>query len=165
MILTTKGRYAVMAMVDLATREKTAMTGLGDIATRQGIPQAYLEQIFARLKRAEIVRSARGPGGGYRLAHEAQDITIAMIIDASEETIKMTRCSSETETGCVSPNTRCLTHDLWQGLGAQIHQYLNMITLEDVCKRRVLEKFPDTALQGVSLDSFALSDANLKASS
>lgn len=159
MILTTKGRYAVMAMVDLASRPQESMTGLADLAERQKIPQAYLEQIFARLKRAGIVESARGPGGGYRLAADAGAITIASIIDASEETIKITRCAGEDGGGCIAPQTRCLTHDLWEGLGAQIYAYLNTITLEDVCAKRVLEKFPAAkAAQGLSLASFTLTD-------
>ncbi len=161
MILTTKGRYAVMAMVDLASQANGALAGTPQIAERQNIPQAYLEQIFARLKRAGMVESVRGPGGGYRLAHAPSAITIASIIDASEETIKITRCS-DMDTGCITPKVRCLTHDLWDGLGIQIYNYLNGITLEDVCARRLKEKMP-ASLDGLAFDmeaSLQLPDAS-----
>lgn len=159
MILTTKGRYAVMAMVELATRPQDTTTGLAQIAEQQEIPLAYLEQIFARLRRAEMVTSARGPGGGYKLAMPAAEITIAAIIEASEESIKMTRCASAKPEGCMKDKTRCLTHDLWEGLGIHIHQYLSTITLEDVLMRRVNEKMPSLpGAQGFALESFILQD-------
>jgi Rrf2 family iron-sulfur cluster assembly transcriptional regulator len=103
---------------------------------------AYLEQIFARLKRAGLVKSVRGPGGGYRLAQAAEAMSIASIMLASDEPMKMTRCSSHSHAGCMAPKTRCLTHDLWEGLSAQIHHYLGSITLADVCGRKVQQKFP-----------------------
>lgn len=155
MILTTKGRYAVMAMVDLASQSEEALVGLAQIADRQNIPQAYLEQIFARLKRAGIIESVRGPRGGYRLATPAGAISIAKIMDASEETIKITRCSSMDDGGCISPKVRCKTHDLWEGLGIQIYNYLSSITLEDVCARRLAEKMP-TSADGLSFELEAL---------
>lgn len=159
MILTTKGRYAVMAMVDLATQPQESMTGLAQIAERQEIPHAYLEQIFARLRRADMISSSRGPGGGYKLAMPAEDISIASIIEASEETMKMTRCNTATGEGCMKAKARCLTHDLWEGLGIQIHQYLTTITLEDVVQRRIREKIPGLApAPGYSLESFILQD-------
>lgn len=142
MILSTKGRYAVMAMVDLATQPPEKPVGLATIAQRQEIPLAYLEQIFARLKRSGLVKSVRGPGGGYRLAQAAEEITIASIMLASDEPLKMTRCASMSHEGCMAPKTRCLTHDLWEGLSAQIHYYLGTISLADVCARRVQQKFP-----------------------
>ncbi len=142
MLLTTKGRYAVMAMVDLAAQCGEKPVGLAAIADRQQIPLAYLEQIFARLKRADVVASVRGPGGGYKLARPAAEVTISEIVAASEETMKMTRCASDSHTGCMADKTRCMTHDLWEGLGHQIEQYLGALSLEDVTKRRVRQKFP-----------------------
>lgn len=137
MILSTKGRYAVMAMVDLAIQPQEKPIGLAAIAQRQEIPLAYLEQIFARLKRSGLVHSVRGPGGGYTLARSLEDITIADVMKASEEPMKMTRCDGKRHEGCMAPKTRCLTHDLWEGLSAQIHGYLGSITLADVCNRKV----------------------------
>ncbi len=142
MILSTKGRYAVMAMVDLATHQADKPVGLATIAERQEIPLAYLEQIFARLKRSGIVKSVRGPGGGYQLGRAATAMTIADIIRASEEKLKMTRCDGHTNAGCMAKKARCLTHDLWEGLSAQIEHYLQSITLADVCSGKVAEKFP-----------------------
>lgn len=133
MILSTKGRYAVMAMVDLASRDDTQPTALAQIAQQQEIPLAYLEQIFARLKRAELVKSIRGPRGGYLLHRDAGAISIAEIVLAADESIEMTRCGSGSE-GCMSPKTRCLTHDLWEGLTNHIHDYLQSITLAHVCE-------------------------------
>lgn len=142
MILSTKGRYAVMAMVDLATRPQGKPVGLAAIAERQAIPLAYLEQIFARLKRAELVKSVRGPGGGYQLARAAEGMTITEIMFAADEPIRMTRCDAASHEGCMAAKTRCLTHDLWEGLSAQIRHYLGCISLADVCERKVLQKFP-----------------------
>lgn len=137
MILSTKGRYAVMAMVDLAREEEDKPVCLADIAERQEIPLAYLEQIFAKLKKQALVKSVRGPGGGYRLARPAEELRIADIVIASDESIKMTRCEGAGTPGCMAPKTRCLTHDLWEGLSNQIYSYLNGITLADVCERRL----------------------------
>lgn len=138
MMLSTKGRYAVMAMVDLARESKASPVTLAAIAERQNIPLAYLEQIFARLKRAGVVDSVRGPGGGYRLASTACRTSIADIVLAADEQITMTRCGGDGKPGCMSANkTRCLTHDLWEGLGQHIHTYLDNITLADVCEGRM----------------------------
>lgn len=142
MILSTKGRYAVMAMVDLAAQPQEKPVGLAAIAERQEIPLAYLEQIFARLKRAGLVKSIRGPGGGYKLARASDGITITEVMLAADEPMKMTRCKTESHEGCMAPKTRCLTHDLWEGLGAQMRHYLGTITLADVCARRVQQIFP-----------------------
>lgn len=143
MMLSTKGRYAVMAMVDLATQPQEKPVALAGIAERQEIPLAYLEQIFAKLKRAGIVDSARGPGGGYKLARDAARISINQIIMASEEDLTMTRCGASDTPGCMQSNkARCLTHDLWDGLERQIENYLDSLSLADVCARKVTEKFP-----------------------
>ena len=151
MILSTKGRYAVMAMVDLARQPATSPISLAMIAERQEIPLAYLEQIFARLKRAGLVTSVRGPGGGYQLARDAAGMNIAEIMAASDESIKMTRCEGHTKTGgCMAAKTRCLTHDLWEGLSAQIQTYLENITLADVCAGRLKTK-PSTGTTNATM--------------
>ncbi len=142
MILSTKGRYSVMAMVDLATHQSEKPVGLAAIAQRQEIPLAYLEQLFSRLKKAGLVTSVRGPGGGYKLARAADAMNVAEIMYASDEPIKMTRCDTESHKGCMATKERCLTHDLWEGLTAQMRMYLGSITLADVCARRVQQKFP-----------------------
>ena len=140
MILSTKGRYAVMAMVDLACQSPDAAVPLAAIADRQEIPLAYLEQIFARLRQAGLIRSVRGPGGGYLLARAAELLTVADIMTASEEPLKMTRCDSHSKSGCLTPKTRCLTHDLWAGLSAQIQHYLEGITLAEVARGGVASR-------------------------
>lgn len=145
MILSTKGRYAVTAMVDLALHHGEKPVRMADIAARQEIPLAYLEQIFAKLKRGGVVASVRGPGGGYVLARVCGLITIAEIITAAEESVKMTRCNGDTHTGCTAHKSRCLTHDLWEGLGRQIHGYLGGLTLEDVATGSISAKFPRRA--------------------
>ena len=138
MKLSTKGRYAVMAMVDLACHCRGAPVSLADIAQRQEISLSYLEQLFARLRRGGLVRSVRGPGGGYLPARALDDTRISDIILAVDEPIRATRCPLGTGTGCKSDKSRCLTHDLWEELGNQIHLYLSSVSLADVCQRRVL---------------------------
>lgn len=138
MKLGTKGRYAVMAMVDLAKYSDKKPITLSEIATRQEISLSYLEQLFAKLRRAGLVKSVRGPGGGYKLAFGIESIRISDVIRAVDEPIKVTRCDPERREGCLSKHTRCLTHDLWEELGQHIHLFLSSITLEDVCEGRVL---------------------------
>ena len=140
MNLGTKARYAVMAMVDLAAQSAERPTKLAEIAARQEIPLAYHEQIFARLKQRGLVKSVKGPGGGYRLARPVEDTPIADIVTAMEESIKMTRCEAHTAGGCMATKVRCLTHDLWEGLSEQIYNYFNAISLEDVLKRRLASR-------------------------
>lgn len=140
MMLTTKGRYAVMALVDLAAQESESPVTLAAIAERQEIALPYLEQIFAKLRRSGLVDSVRGPGGGYALARGAENTFVSDIILAVEESIKMTRCEKESAAGCMKPKTRCLTHDLWEGLGDQIHNYLSGISLQDVIARQLRAK-------------------------
>ena len=132
-----------MAMVDLASQGDAKPVALAAIADRQEIPLAYLEQIFSKLKRQGLVQSTRGPGGGYRLSKSACDMPIADIVIAADESITMTRCGGGD--GCMAPKTRCLTHDLWDGLGKQIYQYLSAISLSDVVERRLRDKFPMNA--------------------
>ena len=138
MRLSTKGRYAVMAMVDLAGRGVGKPVSLAEIAARQEISLSYLEQLFARLRRSGLVKSVRGPGGGYKLAHPANETRIADIILAVDEPVQATRCELGSPKGCTSTGTRCQTHDLWEELGHHIHLFLNSVTLDDVCQRRVL---------------------------
>ena len=138
MRLSTKGRYAVMAMVDLARFSNGAPINLADIAERQEISLAYLEQLFAKLRRSGLVKSVRGPGGGYLLAHHRDDTRIADIILAVDEPIHAVRCTPGAATGCRIDRSRCLTHDLWAELSNQIHLYLSSVSLGDVCERRVL---------------------------
>ena len=138
MRLSTKGRYAVMAMADLARREGDAAraVALADIAHRQEISLSYLEQLFARLRRKGLVKSARGPGGGYRLARDAADTTIAEIVHAVDEPLRATRCTDKGK-GCMLKGERCLTHDLWADLGDRIEDYLASVSLADVIGGRL----------------------------
>lgn len=141
MMLGSKGRYAVMAMVELAKRSEEKPTSLADIAQAQEIPLPYLEQIFNKLKHAGLVKSVRGPGGGYHLGRTKEEIVISAVVQAMDEPMKMTRCESHGKTGCMADRTRCLTHDLWDGLGEQIFSYLSSITLADVCARKIKNRF------------------------
>jgi Rrf2 family iron-sulfur cluster assembly transcriptional regulator len=138
MRLSTKGRYAVMAMVDLAGHSNGAPVSLAEIAERQEISLSYLEQLFAKLRNAGLVKSVRGPGGGYLLGREQCETRIADIILAVDEPIRATRCSPGAPIGCRANKTRCMTHDLWEELGNQIHLFLSSVSLADVCERRVL---------------------------
>lgn len=142
MRLSTKGRYAVMAMADLARNGRGEAgqgraVSLAEIAARQEISLSYLEQLFARLRRAGLVKSVRGPGGGYRLSGTAADIAVADIVLAVDEPIRATRCAGHASPkGCMMSGERCITHDLWEGLGQEIHRYLSSVSLEDVIMRR-----------------------------
>jgi Rrf2 family iron-sulfur cluster assembly transcriptional regulator len=136
--LSTKGRYAVMAMVDLARHGNGQPVCLSDIAERQEISLSYLEQLFAKLRRGGLVKSVRGPGGGYLLTYHRDDTRIADIILAVDEPIHAVRCTPGEVTGCRIDRSRCLTHDLWEELSNQIHLYLSSVSLGDVCERRVL---------------------------
>lgn len=138
MKLSTKGRYAVMAMVDLATHSRGKPVALADVAQRQEISLSYLEQLFGKLRRGGLVKSVRGPGGGYLLARAEGDTRVSDIILAVDEPIKATRCTPGSPTGCHSNKGRCLTHDLWEELGNQIYLYLSSVSLQDVVDRRVL---------------------------
>src|SRR5260221_14029292 len=138
MRLSTKGRYAVMAMVDLAQHSDGNPVSLAEIADRQEISLSYLEQLFARLRKGGLVRSVRGPGGGYLLAFAAGETRISDVILAVDEPIRATRCTPGAPIGCRGNKTRCLTHDLWEELGHQIHLYLSSVTLADVVDGRIL---------------------------
>jgi Rrf2 family iron-sulfur cluster assembly transcriptional regulator len=136
--LSTKGRYAVMAMVDLASHSQGSPVALADIAERQEISLSYLEQLFGKLRKGGLVKSVRGPGGGYLLARTAVQLRISDIILAVDEPIQTTRCSPGSPAGCHHHKGRCLTHDLWEELGNQIYLYLSSVSLSDVCERRIL---------------------------
>lgn len=138
MKLSTKGRYAVMAMVDLARQSAGGPVALADIAKRQDISLSYLEQLFGKLRRGAQVKSVRGPGGGYMLARDATEMRIADIIMAVDEPIQTTRCTPGSPSGCRTDHSRCLTHDLWSELGNQIYVFLSSISLADVIENRIL---------------------------
>lgn len=130
MRLTTKGRYAVTAMLDLALNANDGPVSLADISRRQEISLSYLEQLFSRLRRNDLVSSVRGPGGGYRLAREKEAISVAEVIDAVNESIDATRCKGQGD--CQLDGTTCLTHHLWCRLSEQIHDFLSAITLAEL---------------------------------
>lgn len=137
MRLTTKGRYAVTAMLDLAYHGEKKPVTLTDIAKRQNISLSYLEQLFARLRRAGMVEGVRGPGGGYQLSRDTSQINVADIITAVDETIDSTRCGGK---GNCQNSHPCLTHDLWMGLSEQIRLYLSTISLHDLLKRKTVRQ-------------------------
>ena len=143
MHLGTKGRYAVMAMTDLAGRQDAAegrAVALADIAARQEISLSYLDQLFARLRRRGLVISARGPGGGYRLAKTAEQTLISDIIIAVDEPMRATRCNATGAKGCMARGERCLTHDLWDEMGRRIQSYLASVSLADVLDGKLREQ-------------------------
>lgn len=141
MRLTTKGRYAVTAMLDLAIHADREPVTLSDISVRQDISLSYLEQLFARLRRRELVQSVRGPGGGYRLGRATGDIAIVDIIDAVDESVDATRCQGQ---GNCQQGETCLTHHLWEDLSQQIHDFLKDISLDDLMKRRDVRRIADS---------------------
>ncbi len=146
MRLSTRGRYAVMAMVELAAREARAEApapgkrappvSLAEIAASQMLSLAYLEQLFGPLRRAGLVASARGPGGGYRLSHPADVITIAMVVEAVEDNIRTIRCDDESP-NCVGGG-KCATHDLWAELSEHVRMFMDGLTLADVLGGHVI---------------------------
>jgi Rrf2 family iron-sulfur cluster assembly transcriptional regulator len=137
MRLTTKGRYAVTAMLDLAIHATDSPVPLADISQRQGISLSYLEQLFARLRRQGLVKRARGPGGGYRLNRVADDITIVEVLNAIDEKIDTTRCGGK---GDCQDGQACLTHDLWFDLSKQISDFLSRISLGELVERRTVRE-------------------------
>src|ERR1041385_1558691 len=129
MRLTTNGRFAVTAMVDLAMRQNRGPVTLAAISDRQHISLSYLEQLFGKLRRAKLVSSVRGPGGGYNLAQQAQSITVAEIISAVDEPLDATQCGGKEN---CHDDRRCMTHDLWATLNEKMHDYLSSVTLGDL---------------------------------
>jgi len=151
MRLSTKGRYAVMAMADLAQHEAANKpVSLADIAQRQEISLSYLEQLFAKLRRGGLVKRVRGPGGGYRLSRPSPELRIADIIVAVDEPIAATRCKPGSSKGCTAQGARCVTHDLWEELGRQIHVFLSGVSLSDVVEKRVLGRAQPCAAASVT---------------
>ncbi len=137
MKLTTKGRYAVTAILDLALHRGSGPITLADVAHRQGISLSYLEQLFARLRRRDLVSSVRGPGGGYMLSRGADEISVAEVIPAVDEHVDPTRCGGAQN---CQDNGPCLTHELWRDLSDRIHEYLNGISLQDLVMRSGVQK-------------------------
>jgi Rrf2 family transcriptional regulator, iron-sulfur cluster assembly transcription factor len=146
MKLTTRGRYAVTAMLDLAINGGPQPVSLADISGRQEISLSYLEQLFAKLRRGKLVTSARGPGGGYRLARSGTDIFVAQIIDAVDEAVDVTNCQGK---GNCHQGETCLTHDLWADLSGQIHDFLSQISLGDLMERRQRERGTSRPVEGM----------------
>jgi Rrf2 family iron-sulfur cluster assembly transcriptional regulator len=137
MRLTTKGRYAVTAMLDLALRDGNGPISLADISERQGISLSYLEQLFTKLRRAGLVKSTRGPGGGYSLSVPASDLPVAKVITAVDEKVDTTRCGG---LGNCHDDGQCLTHELWVDLSDQIYEFLNGISLGDLVERKSVQE-------------------------
>lgn len=137
MRLTTKGRYAVTAMLDLALHSEDGPIPLAGIAERQGISLSYLEQLFAQLRKKGLVMSTRGPGGGYKLGKDATQIAVSDVIWAVDESVDATRCGGKEN---CQGDERCLTHDLWQNLSQQIHGYLSEIDLAQLIERRRVQE-------------------------
>ena len=137
MRLTAKGRYAVTAMLDLAVHRNDGPISLADISDRQGISLSYLEQLFAKLRRNGLVKSVRGPGGGYQLSRDDSQIFVAEIIDSVDENVDATRCQGKAD--CQNGET-CLTHELWSDLSGQIHQFLSEIDLASIIAKREAEQ-------------------------
>ena len=134
--MTAKGRYAVMAVADMAAQGAFARSSLTEISARQGISLSFLEQLFAKLRRAGIVESYRGATGGYVLADKAADLTLEKIIFAVDEDIKAHGCTPEAKIACTGKTDRCLTHNLWGALEDHIEQFLASITVQDVVDGR-----------------------------
>lgn len=137
MKLTTKGRYAVTAMLDLALHEDFGPVNLTDISRRQGISLSYLEQLFLRMRKQGLIASARGPGGGYRLQQSVSDISVADVIRAVDEQVDATRCGGHKN---CQADERCLTHDLWEDLSLQITNFLSGISLSDLVRRQSVKQ-------------------------
>ncbi len=138
MKLSTKGRYAVMAMSDIALNSDGKPVSLASIAERQHISQEYLEQLFGKLRKSGLVTSVRGPGGGYLLARPVDEIVVSDIVLAADEPLTVTRCQDgDAVSGCINGD-KCVTHELWAALGRQIYGFLAAITLGDVVGKRNL---------------------------
>ena len=135
MKLTTKGRYAVMAMADLASNTNTGPISLTEISLRQNISLAYLEQIFIKLKNKKLVKSSRGATGGYILEKPASEIKLSNIIFAVDEEVKMLNCKKYSKKGCNNKSTKCITHNLWDELDKHINEFFEKVKLQDLVKQ------------------------------
>ena len=136
MKLTTKGRYAVMAMADLATYQNGKPVSLVDISLRQNISLSYLEQLFSKLKNEKLVKSVRGASGGYVLEKNPKDIKISNIIFAVDEQVKTLNCKRESKKGCNGRSTKCITHNLWDDLEQHINKFFDNVSLNDLLKQK-----------------------------
>ena len=136
MKLTTKGRYAVMAMADLALFKDKGPTSLTDISLRQNISLAYLEQIFIKLKNKNLVKSIRGAKGGYILDLAPEDIKISNIIAAVDEEVRMLNCKKDSKKGCNNKSSKCITHNLWDQLDQHINNFFEKVKLQDLVKKQ-----------------------------
>ena len=137
MKLTTKGRYAVMAMADLATNANGSAISLTEISSRQNISLAYLEQIFIKLKNKKLVKSTRGANGGYRLERPASEIKLSYIISAVDEEVRMLNCKKNSKKGCNNKSSKCITHNLWDELDQHIHEFFEKVKLQDLVRRDI----------------------------
>ena len=135
MKLTSKGRYAVMAMADLAKNYVKEPTSLSEISLRQGISLSFLEQLFLRLKKNNLVLSARGSRGGYTLSKSPDEIKLSSILHAVDEKIKTVKCKKESKKGCNGKSIKCITHDLWDDLETHINNFFEKNTLKDIIYR------------------------------
>ena len=135
MRLTNKGRYAVMAMADLASNAKAGPISLAEISLRQNISLAYLEQIFSKLKRNKLVKSSRGAAGGYILDKPASEIKLSNIIFAVDEEVKILNCKKSSKKGCTNKTTKCITHNLWDQLDQHINGFFEKVKLQDLVKQ------------------------------
>jgi Rrf2 family iron-sulfur cluster assembly transcriptional regulator len=136
MKLTTKGRYAVMAMADLASNEDVKPVSLNEIATRQNISLSYLEQLFLKLKNNHLVKSVRGPQGGYKLEKKAKDIKLSSIISAVDENVKTLNCKKDSKKGCDGRSVKCITHYLWDDLEKHINSFFENKNLQDLVSKQ-----------------------------
>ena len=135
MKLTSKGRYAVMAMADLANVKDKKTTNLTEISLRQGISISFLEQIFLKLKKNDLVKSSRGPAGGYTLTRSPEEIKLSSIIKAVDEKVKTVGCKKESKKGCTGKSIKCITHNLWDDLEPHINNFFEKNTLKDIIYR------------------------------
>ena len=139
MKLTTKGRYAVMAMADLASYQNGKPVSLIDISLRQNISLSYLEQLFSKLKNEKLVKSVRGASGGYVLEKNPKDIKISNIIFAVDEQVKTLNCKRESKKGCNGRTTKCITHNLWDDLEQHINKFFDNVNLNDLLKQKHID--------------------------
>ena len=136
MKLTTKGRYAVMAMADLAANQNGKPVSLTDISLRQNISLSYLEQLFSKLKNQKLVKSVRGPTGGYILEKNPKEIRISNIISAVDEQVKTLNCKRESKKGCHGKTVKCITHNLWDDLEKHINEFFDNVSLNDLVNQK-----------------------------
>jgi len=139
MKLTTKGRYAVMAMADLASYQNGKPVSLNDISLRQNISLSYLEQLFSKLKNEKLVKSVRGPSGGYVLEKNPKDIKLSNIIFAVDEQVRTLNCKRDSKKGCNGKTTKCITHNLWDDLEQHINNFFENVSLSDLLKQKQID--------------------------